>query len=150
MDTGDGSRKKLGKMFKIWLRQILNIFPSFFLDPSPVSIMYPCPMNPPIDPVSSRYPSPVSCLDYASICDQPSFVAHLDLEARLPFAGPGICGVGLRRTCSKEAEQDPLERTCAPEPTLRQTWTGKHLRGSLHQQRVAHQVGHGKFICSLV
>ena len=22
-------------------------------------------------------------------------VAHLDLEARLPFAGPGICGVGL-------------------------------------------------------
>ena len=30
-------------------------------------------MNPSIDPVSSRYPSPVSCLDYASICDQPSF-----------------------------------------------------------------------------
>ena len=35
MDTGDGSRKKLGKMFKIWRSQILNIFPSLFLDSSP-------------------------------------------------------------------------------------------------------------------
>ena len=42
--------------------------------------------------------------------NSPNFIfagaAHLDLEARLPFAGPGICGVGLRRTCSKEAEQN--------------------------------------------
>ena len=36
-----------------------------------------------------------------------------NLEARFAFAGPSICGVELRRTCSKEAEQNRLKRTGA-------------------------------------
>ena len=50
-------------------------------------------MNPSIDPVSSRYPSPLSGLDYACICDQSFLLGQAS-------------AVGLRRTCSKEAEQN--------------------------------------------